>query len=82
MAVPGDEGGMLGYVQSESPEHWAITIEGRFQRGPKDTYRLTDGGTWTAVRVVPVLKYTYATRHSRPALGDLTVYHTLLDFRL
>jgi hypothetical protein len=79
---PGDEGGMLGYVQSESPEHWAKAVEGKFQRDSKDTHRLTDDGMWTATRVVPMLKYTYATRHSRPELGNLTVYHTLLDFRL
>jgi hypothetical protein len=77
----GDEGGMLGYVQSETPEHWAGTIQGKVQRDPKENHQLTDDGFWTAARLIPALNHTYVTRHRRPTLGNITIYHTLLDFR-
>lgn len=77
----GDEGGMLGYVQSKSPEHWAGTIERKLQRDPKKKHQLTADGDWTAIRLIPALKQTYSTRHNRPTLGNITIYHTLLDFR-
>ena len=76
----GDEGGMLGYVQSESLEHWATAIETKIQRDGKEEHRLTDDGEWTAVRLVPAFDHTYATGHHRPTLGDITIYHTLLNF--
>jgi hypothetical protein len=77
----GDEGGMLGYVQSESPEHWAEAISNKVQRDPKENHHLTRDGTWTEIRLLPILKHTYATRHNRPTLCSITIYHTLLDFR-
>jgi hypothetical protein len=78
----GDEGGMLGYVQSESPEHWAEAIGGKVQREPRENHHLTDDGTWVETRLLPALKHTYVTRHTRQTLGKITIYHTLLDFRL
>jgi hypothetical protein len=80
-ARTGDEGGMLGYVQSESPRHWAEAIERKLQRDPNNKYRLTDNGAWTPIRLTPALEHTYSTRHNRPALRNITIYHTLLDFR-
>ena len=80
-ARSGDEGGMLGYVQSESPRHWAEAIERKLQRDPKNKHRLTDDGVWSATRLTPSLEQTYSTRHTRPTLRDITIYHTLLDFR-
>jgi hypothetical protein len=80
--LSGNEGGMLGYVQSESPEHWAKKIQGKLERDPKENHRLTDDGKWIAARLTPELKYTYATCHHRLTLGNITIYHTLLDFRI
>ena len=76
----GGEGGMLGYVQSESLDHWADSIQSKIQRDGTETHRLTDNGAWTAVRLVPVLEHTYVTRHHRPTLSDISIYHTLLNF--
>lgn len=76
----GGEGGMLGYVQSESPEHWANSIEGKILRDGTQTHRITDDGAWAAVRLVRALKHTYVTRHYRPTLSDISIYHTLLNF--
>ena len=76
----GDEGGMLGYVQSATPEHWAKAIESKLQRDGRETHQSTDDGTWTAVRLIRALDHTYVTRHCRPTLGEISVYHTLLNF--
>ena len=81
-ARSGDEGGMLGYVQSESPDYWANAIRSKVQRDPKETHQLTDDGMWTATCLITALKHTYTTRHSRPTLGNITIHHTLLDFRI
>ena len=80
-ARSGDEGAMLGYVQSKSPDYWAGAIERKLQHDPKDKHRLTDDGDWTAIRLIPRLQDTYSTRHNRPTLGNITIFHTLLDFR-
>ena len=72
---------MLGYVQSESPDHWAKAIQHKLRREPREKHLLTDDGTWAAIRLIPALKHTYSTRHSRPTLGNVTIYYTLLDFR-
>lgn len=77
----GSEGGMLGYVQSQSPEHWAHAIQQKLARAQKGTYRLTADGTWTPTRLTPMLKHMYSTRHRRHTLGSITIYHTLLSFQ-
>jgi len=77
----GNQGGMLGYVQSESPDYWARAIQHKFRRDPKKKRLLTDDGAWTAIHLIPALDHTFSTRHSRPTLGNITIYHTLLDFR-
>lgn len=76
----GGEGGMLGYVQTESPEHWAHSIKNKIRRDATETHRLTSNGAWTAVRLVSGVEHTYVTRHHRPTLSDIAIYHTLLNF--
>ena len=71
---------MLGYVQSESPQHWAEAIQRKLQCDSKQEHRFTADGAWTAIRLIPALEHTYATRHKRPALGNIAIYHTLLVF--
>jgi len=77
----GDEGGMLGYVQSDTPTHWADLIQSRVRDDPEGKHRVTKLGTWRSTRLVTMLKYTYTTQHNRPNLGNITICHTLLDFR-
>ena len=43
------EGGMLGYVQSASPDDWAKAIASKLQRDPKEKHQLTGDGSWTAI---------------------------------
>jgi hypothetical protein len=78
----GNEGGMLGYVQSESPTPWAEKIGRKLRRDPPGKHRLTAGGAWARVSLIPELEHTYTTRHTRPTLRNITIYHTLLDFRI
>jgi hypothetical protein len=77
----GDEGGMLGYVQSESSTYWADKIGNKLHSDPPGSHRLTADGAWARVSLIAELEHTYATRHTRPTLGNVTIYHTLLDFR-
>ncbi len=77
----GDEGGMLGYVQSESPTHWAEKIGNKLHPDPPGNHRLIPEGGWSRVPLIAELEHTYVTRHARPSLRNITVYHTLLDFR-
>jgi hypothetical protein len=72
---------MLGYVQSDPPDRWANAIQQKLRREPKQKHRLTGDGDWTAIRLIPALEHTYTTRHSRPTLSNITIYHTLLDLR-
>lgn len=76
----GNEGGMLGYVQSESPTYWIEKISDKLQSDPQGNHRLTADGAWTNVPVIAAFEHTYATRHTRPNLRNITIYHTLLDF--
>ena len=76
----GDEGGMLGYVQSESPTYWAEKISGKLQPDPQGNHQLTADGAWARVPLIAEFEHTYATRHTRPTLRNITIYHTLLDF--
>jgi hypothetical protein len=76
----GNEGGMLGYVQSESPTHWAERIGRKLHPDPPGNHQLTADGAWVGFPLIPEFEHTYATRHTRPTLGNVTIYHTLLDF--
>ena len=45
----GDEGGMLGYVQSESPTYWVEKISDKLQPDPPGNHQLTADGAWARV---------------------------------
>ncbi|MDZ7615851.1 MAG: hypothetical protein U1E05_02540 [Patescibacteria group bacterium] len=77
----GNEGGMLGYFQSESPNHWAARIGGKLRPDAAGDHPLSADGAWTRFPLIAEFEHTYATRHTRPTLGNITIYHTLLDFR-
>jgi hypothetical protein len=76
----GNEGGMLGYVQSESLTHWSEKIGRKLHPDAPGKHQLTADGTWAGFPLIAELEQTYATRHTRPTLGIITIYHTLLDF--
>jgi len=76
-----DDAGMLGYVQSETCDAWAVKIEKKLlDRG--NAYHLVDGSAWETSALTPELTHVFHTRHNRPSLGrPVDVYHTLLLFR-
>jgi hypothetical protein len=76
----GNEGGMLGYIQSESPTHWAERIGTKLHADAPGNHQLTADGAWTGFPLITEFEHTYATRHTRTNLGNITIYHTLLDF--
>ncbi|MDZ7619376.1 MAG: hypothetical protein U1E05_20440 [Patescibacteria group bacterium] len=41
-------------------------------------HRLSADGAWAGFPLIAELEHTYATRHTRPTLGNITIYHTLL----
>ena len=72
--------GMLGYVQAEDEPTWACRIKTRLERSPRK-YGLRSDGSWTRVRLVQGLEYTYHTRHDRSrSLPPVDVSHVLLRF--
>ena len=74
------QGGMLGYVQSREPAEWSERIATKLMADP-DEYRLTNAGQWQAEEIVRPLAAARITMHSRPQLGCIAIYHTMLDFR-
>lgn len=76
----GNEGGMLGYVQSESLTQWAERIGRKLHSDAPGNHQLTADGAWAGISCIADFEHTYATRHTRPTLGNITIYHTLLDF--
>lgn len=76
-----DEGGMLGYVQSNTPAGWATRIEAQLQRFPnRDT--LVKTSPWRQEVVARGLRNTYRSGHRRKRVGrPIEIYHTLLSFQ-
>jgi hypothetical protein len=74
-----DEGGMLGYVQSEDCSTWAKRIEETISADPNG-YRLAPTTKWESHNVIVEIPECYWTRHMRPNLGTIIIYHSLLLF--
>lgn len=74
-----DEGGMLGYVQSNDEDAWARRIGDRVAGDPGGC-RLGSNGGWRLSPVAAELRHTFRTRHTRGKQSDITIYHTLLRF--
>jgi hypothetical protein len=75
-----DEAGMLGYVQSDTLETWAVKLEGKFREN-KASLRVSPGHEWVPVRIIPDLSHCYHSKHDRPKVGrPITLYHLLLNF--
>ncbi|MDP8219564.1 MAG: hypothetical protein P9M03_12655 [Candidatus Theseobacter exili] len=73
-----DDAGMLGYIQSDSCDHWADKISNALNNG--NDVHLTDEGPWQKA-CLENIDNCYTTRHNRPTVGrKLLVYHLLLDF--
>ncbi len=74
------DAGMLGYVQSDSPEVWAERIVAALSTNPQE-YEVCPGGEFAYFEVVPGLNHAYYSCHNRPAVGNsISIFHTLLQF--
>jgi len=74
------EGGMLGYIQTESEEHWAAKISAALKEGRRK-HTVCKDGQWCSTNIIHGLKHTYRTQHHAPRPGDsLLIHHILLRF--
>ena len=74
------EAGMLGYVQSDTQEEWAIKIERQFKRAIA-SMQICPGGNWCSAKEMDFLSHCYCSKHNRPSIGKpITMYHLLLLF--
>jgi hypothetical protein len=72
------DAGMLGYVQSETPDAWAERIGKNIQESARELFLIT-GHPWKHLPFRGGPAHTYHTRHKRPSVGRrVDVYHTLL----
>lgn len=70
------EAGMLGYVQSESIDHWEQALACRIAVSGDPA----SGGSWQPARIISEL-FTYRSRHLRALpLEPIAIYHALLPF--
>jgi hypothetical protein len=74
-----DEGGMLGYVQSEDCSAWAKKIEATLSAGANG-YCLVPSSKWESYTIIDEIPECYRTQHIRPSIGRISIYHSLLLF--
>ena len=75
-----DEAGMLGYVQSGTPQQWADKIGAELQKHCC-RYGMAEDGQFSSVKIVDGLDHTYHSDHGRPSVGKrVSIFHTLLQF--
>jgi hypothetical protein len=72
-----NEAGMLGYVQTQTENHWAGKL-GAVLIAP--AHNITAGGDWSHVQISGASPYTYQTVHSDRNEVVLYVSHSLLSF--
>jgi len=76
-AADQNQGGMLGYVQTEDCDRWSKKVSEKLDPVKQQIGR---GGSWTNVRITKQLAHTSQTIHKRPGqLRNIAIIHTLLD---
>jgi hypothetical protein len=73
-------GGLLGYVQTESPEIHAERVGTALVRSPKK-HRLNDNGGWTVTTWKNGPKCSYRAVHSRMRGASILIFYSFLSFR-
>jgi len=74
------EAGMLGYVQSDTEEEWAIRIKGQFKQAIS-SMQTCPGGDWCFAQDVDDFSHCYRSKHNRLSVRKpITIYHLLLAF--
>ena len=71
---------MLGYVQSDSEEHWCTRISTRLMSNINDMH-VYPGGELVDAPIIHALNHCYRSKHIRTSYGKtITIYHLLLLF--
>ena len=74
-------GGLLGYVQLETPEIHASRVANAFAENPK-LYRIEPDGGWTMVKWPNGPACCFRTIHTRKYTSQtITIFHSFLSFR-
>ena len=75
------DAGMVGYMQSHTPEHWRDELAAKLGTSP-GKFGIEPKGEWQPVHIAEGPSDTHQTTHRR-AIGQtsIVIYHTLLDFR-
>jgi len=74
-----NEAAMLGYVQSDSVNHWQIRVRQSIERNAKS---LLLKPPQRDVRVIDAFPLEWASEHERKGIArPITIYHILLDCR-
>lgn len=73
--------GMLGYVQTRNPAHWAERLEKKLAMQCQE-HQSVDDEPWQPHRIVPELTDTYRSRHHRASPATpILILHTMLRFQ-
>jgi len=75
-----NKGGMLGYVQSHSPDYWAQKASEKINDSPQD-YQIFQKGCWINEKILKGLSVCYRSTHHR-MLGKspIAIFHCFLIF--
>ena len=74
------EGGMLGYVQSHTPDYWAQKANEKINNAPQD-YQICQDGCWINEKFLEELAPCYRSIHHRLfGKSPITIYHFFLVF--
>jgi len=74
------EAGMIGYVQSDTPESWASKIQKKFEKEP-EIIRACSDGNWTNITIIGEFSHCFRSKHHRiTEKNSITLYHAFLTF--
>ena len=73
-------GGLLGYVQTESPKIHAERVRMAFATDPKK-YRVNPKGAWTVTTWKNGPRCTFRVLHSREGASVIVIFYSFLSFR-
>jgi hypothetical protein len=74
------EAGMIGYVQSDTPESWAAKAQKKFEKEPEIIQACSDGN-WTNIKIISELGHCFRSKHHRSTeKRPITLYHVFLIF--
>ena len=75
-----NEAGMLGYIQSHTPDSWAEKAKNKLINNP-DAYQVGPYGCWTKNIIIEELKHCYRTNHYRSiGKSPIEIFHCFLVF--